>query len=362
MDSVTQLTLGAAVGEAVLGRQVGKKAPLWGAALGTLPDLDVLANPFLTEMQALAWHRSFTHSIVFVVLMAPLLGALLRRFHADDDVPWMHWAGLVAACLGTHVALDVLTTYGTQVFWPFSNHPLIVGSIFIIDPLYTVPLATGLLVGLRWEATARSRRWANGIGLAVSTAYLVVTLGNKLWVEHVFEQSAAAQGIQASQIFTKPSAFNNVLWTGVAEAPDGFYVGLYSLLDDDTRIRFRHVSKNHDLLGSAASSEAVQRLQWFSRGYYTVSEGPDGTLRVHDLRFPRSDLGLTDSGQYVFTFRLLTDASGHVTGFRQTRPSVRASSDLLRKLVRRIKGCDVEPAPRADVPSANEPGAMHRAR
>jgi inner membrane protein len=234
--------------------------------------------------------------------------------------------------------LDVLTTYGTQVFWPFSNYPLIVGSVFIIDPLYTVPLASGLLVGLRWSHTARTRRLANGIGLALSTAYLVFTLGNKLWVKHVFTSAVASQGIEAAQVFTKPSAFNNILWTGVAEAPDGFYVGLYSLLDDDTQIHFRYVPKNHDLLGDAAGSKAVARLRWFSRGYYAVSRGPEGHLRVHDLRFPRSDLGLTDSGEYVFTFRLLRGPDGRVTGFAQTRPSVNASGTLLRRFVERIKG------------------------
>ena len=353
MDSVTQLTLGAAVGEAVLGHRVGKKAPLWGAVLGTLPDLDVIANPFLTEMQALAWHRSMTHSILFVVAMAPLLGWAIRRVHRDDDVPWTRWALLVGACLGTHVALDVLTTYGTQVFWPFSTYPLIVGSVFIIDPLYTVPLATGLLVSLRWRPGARKRRLANTLGLAVSTAYLVLTLGNKLWVEHVFQTAVAAQGVDAEQVFTKPSAFNNILWTGVAEAPDGFYVGLYSLLDDDTRIDFRYVPKNHDLLGPAANSKAMERLRWFSRGYYAVSRGTDGTLRVHDLRFPRSDLGLTDSGTYVFTFRLHETPDGRITGFTQTRPDVNATGDLIRRFVERIKGNEaLATAPRVDASGA----------
>ena len=338
MDSVTQLTLGAAVGEAVLGRRVGNKAPLWGALLGTLPDLDVIANPFLTEMQALAWHRSMTHSLLFVVVMAPLLGWGLRRLHAADEVPWARWAAMVAACLGTHVALDVLTTYGTQVFWPFSDYPLIVGSVFIIDPLYTLPLATGLLVGLRRAPTARRRRIANAIGLALSTMYLVFTLGNKLWVEHVFETAVSEQGLPAERVFTKPSAFNNILWSGVAEAPNGFYVGLYSLLDDDTNIRFRYVPKKHNLLGRAERSEAMERLRWFSRGYYAVRQGPDGQLRVHDLRFPRSDLGLTDQGKYVFTFRLLRNTQGGVTGFTQTRPDMRAGPEVLQRFVKRLRG------------------------
>ena len=45
MDTITQMALGAAVGEAVLGRKMGGRAMLWGAALGTLPDLDIIINP-----------------------------------------------------------------------------------------------------------------------------------------------------------------------------------------------------------------------------------------------------------------------------------------------------------------------------
>ena len=44
MDSITQAALGAAVGEGVLGRRIGNRAPIWGAVLGTLPDLDVVFN------------------------------------------------------------------------------------------------------------------------------------------------------------------------------------------------------------------------------------------------------------------------------------------------------------------------------
>jgi inner membrane protein len=344
MDSLTQLTLGAAVGEATLGRQVGRKATLWGAALGTLPDLDVLANPFLTEVQALAFHRSLTHSILFVVVMTPLLGLLLRRLHPDDldgdAVPWTHWAGLVFGCLATHVLLDCLTTYGTQVFWPVSDYPVIFGTIFIIDPLYTVPLAGGLLTALWWNPTDRTRRIANGVGLAVSTLYLVLTIGNKLWVEAVFENSLRAQGLPHQEVFTKATAFNNVLWSGVAKGEDGFYVGFYSLLDDDTRVDVRFVPHNHELLKEAGAwdSEPVRELRRFSKGYFTVSRAPDGQLSVHDLRFGRSDLGLTRSGRYIFTFRLTRGPDGRVTGFTRPDPQVEARRELLRRFVRRIGG------------------------
>lgn len=337
MDSLTQLTLGAAVGEATLGHKVGKKAPLWGAFLGTLPDLDVLANPFLSEMGALAFHRSLTHSLLFMVVMAPLLGWTLSRVHAQDSLSARDWGWMVLAVLATHVGLDCLTTYGTQIFYPFSRYPVILGTVFIIDPLYTVPLGGGLLAGLMYAPTDRRRRIANYIGLGLSSAYLMLTGINKLYMEHTFAQALKAQDLPHEQVYTKPTAMNNVLWAGIAEDSTAFWIGYYSLFDDDTQIDFRRVPKNHDLLGAARSSPAMDRLRWFSRGYFTVSRH-DGRLFVHDLRFGRSDLGLTDSGQYLFTFELKQNASGRYTGFSQADPQIKVERALLRRFWARLLG------------------------
>jgi inner membrane protein len=337
MDSLTQITLGAAVGEAVAGRQAGKKAPLWGAFLGTLPDLDVLANPFLTEAQSLLWHRGPSHSLLLAALLTPLLAWGLSRWH-DDGPAWGRWAALVGAVLFTHIGLDCLTTYGTQIFWPFSRTPVIVGTVFIIDPLYTVPLALGLLLGLRRAPAARYRRWANYAGLAVSSAYLLFTITNKVHVESVFTSALAQQGHPSERVFTKPTAFNNLLWMAIAEDEDGFHVGYYSLLDPDDAVDFRYVPKRHDLLGDAADNRFVERLRWFSRGYFIVRRSSDGTLTVQDLRFGRSDLGLTRDGKYIFTFVLEQDGHGAISGFRQERPDVQLRWPLVRRFVARIGG------------------------
>lgn len=336
MDSLTQITLGAAVGEAVAGREARAKAPLWGAFFGTLPDLDVLANPFLTEVQALAFHRGPSHSLLFALLLAPLAGIALSRLHAGAS--FKRWAFLVGAVLLTHIGLDCLTTYGTQVFWPFSRTPVILGTIFIIDPLYTVPLAAGLLASFWWAPSARARRLANYAGLAISSAYLLLTVGNKLYVNSVFDAALQAKNLPTERVFTKPTAFNNLLWVGIAENEHGFHVGQYSLLDDDREISFRYVPKQHHLLGDAADSPVLERLQWFSRGYYTVRRTSDGTLTVQDLRFGRNDLGLTQNGKYIFTFRLIRDNDDRVTGFRRDRPNVDLNGPLLRRFVNRIRG------------------------
>ena len=85
MDSLTQITLGAAVGELTLGKKVGNRAMLWGAVAGTIPDLDVLAGFFMrdvfkimNELQSLMFHRGPSHSLLFAVLISFPLALLYQ--------------------------------------------------------------------------------------------------------------------------------------------------------------------------------------------------------------------------------------------------------------------------------------------
>ncbi len=57
MDSITQIALGAAVSEAVMQNKVGRKAALWGAICGTIPDLDVLI-PMGNAVKDFTYHKS----------------------------------------------------------------------------------------------------------------------------------------------------------------------------------------------------------------------------------------------------------------------------------------------------------------
>lgn len=81
MDSLTQVVLGAAVGEATLGKKIGNRAIVWGGIAGTIPDLDVLGNAFMTPIEALAFHRGITHALVFFVIAAPIFAWLTHQFY-----------------------------------------------------------------------------------------------------------------------------------------------------------------------------------------------------------------------------------------------------------------------------------------
>ena len=170
MDSLTQIALGSAVGVAVMGRRTAVwKAALWGAVAGTLPDLDAFidhGDPILNMTR----HRAESHALFFLTLAAPLLAWIVSRLNGEAALFKRWWLALWLVLI-THPLLDAMTVYGTQLLQPFTDHPYGVGSIFIIDPAYTVPLIVGVVAALRLNNAARGLRW-NALGLVLSTAYL----------------------------------------------------------------------------------------------------------------------------------------------------------------------------------------------
>lgn len=147
MDSVTQLVFGAACGEAVLGKKVGRKALVWGAVLGTLPDLDVFI-PLGGPVNDFVYHRGFSHSLILLALLSPMIAWLVSMIHPDAKRYYSRWVLLTFLVLEASVLLDLLTIYGTQIFWPFDTTPRAIPVLFTIDPLFTLPVLSGVLAAL----------------------------------------------------------------------------------------------------------------------------------------------------------------------------------------------------------------------
>ncbi|MEZ4829816.1 MAG: metal-dependent hydrolase [Bacteroidia bacterium] len=323
MDSVTQVVLGAAVGEAVLGKKVGNRAPLWGAVCGTIPDLDVAANFFMDELGALISHRGITHSIVFSVAMAPVMGFLIYRIYKGKWGTQNEWARLAFWSLVTHPILDCFTTWGTQLFYPFSDYRVAFNNIFVVDPVYTVPFMIFLIVAMTLRRDSRWRRIWNTTGLIISSFYMVLTVANKLEADTVFTNALHIQGKSVTRLSTYPTPFNNLLWYCVAEEPLGFDIGYYSLLGDPQRISFIYIPKNHQLIKGEEENYVIDKLKWVSNGYFSLETRGD-TLLWHDLRF-----GLLNSWeksadpQYIFTFEVYKE-DGQYAGIHQQTPPISA--------------------------------------
>ena len=294
MDSLSQLALGAAVGVAVMGRRTAVwKSAAWGAVLGTLPDLDVVIDHG-DALLNMVLHRAETHALFWLTLLAPLMGAAIARL----DGEWAHWRRWWLAAwlvLITHPLLDTMTVYGTQLALPFSNHPFGVGSIFIIDPFYTLPLLAGVLLawGLARQRPVGALR-ANAWGLALSTAYLAWSVAAQQHVTSLAQASLARQGIQAQALLVTPTAFNTVLWRVVATTPTQYHEGFYSLLDEGTEPQWDVFDRGPSLLAAYAHDPAFQRLNTFAKGLVAMR---DVAGRAH-----LSDLRMGQTPTFSFTF------------------------------------------------------------
>jgi inner membrane protein len=320
VDSVTQVALGAAVGVAAMGRRVPvRRAALWGGVCGTLPDLDVLFG-FGDPIADMTFHRADSHALFWLTLVAPGSAWAIARVHREPGL-FRAWWFAVWAVLVTHALLDAMTVYGTQLLRPFSDHPFGVGSIFIIDPLYTLPLIAGTVAAMRVRG-ARGLRW-NTIGLAASTAYLAWGIVAQAHVRGVAHEALAAQGIAAERVLVTPTPFNTVLWRVVAMTPDGYHEGFRSLLDRGPAMHFDRFDRGATLRPAVAGLWGADRIAWFSRGFFALSK--------HGERVAITDLRMGQEPNYTFSFAI-AERSGD--GWTPLRPSVPAGGrgDLRRGL------------------------------
>jgi inner membrane protein len=306
MDSLTQIVLGAAVGEVALGKKVGNKAALWGAIAGTIPDLDVLSKQFVDIVTATAWHRGFSHSLVFSMALAPFLGALVWRLYSKKEATWQQWSWLFFWCLFTHPLLDAFTTWGTQLFWPFDIR-LAFQSVFVIDPLYTLPFLLFLIAALRLKRNEAKRKNYIFWGLALSTTYLVLGLVLKGISYHRFEKALVHQGINYEAMDNRPSPLNTILWMANIETEKAFLLSEYSFFDSQP-ITFRSIPKNHHFLDSLAQNEKVKQLIDITEGWYALSKKND-TLYFNDLRFGLLSMEAQEK-QFAFSYELTSSPIG----------------------------------------------------
>ncbi|QXH33617.1 metal-dependent hydrolase [Pseudomonas muyukensis] len=301
MDSLTQAVLGAALQGTVLGRVQGRRALLYGAALGTLPDLDVLIR-YADPVSQMTYHRGFSHSLFVLSGLALLLAWLVAWVGRHKGYAWPRLFLAFWLVLVTHPLLDAFTVYGTQLFWPLQPTPQSWAAVFIIDPLYTLPLLAAVLYagcrGLRGRAVALL-----SLALAFSTAYLGFGLAGRILVEQRFEQALQAQGVAASEVRAVPIAFNSLVWRLLAKTPDGHYYEGVSSLFDRTPAEHLRLPRNLQAGEVLADAPLLQRLRWFTGDWLRYDVIGDA-LVVSDLR-----MGLP--GNYSFRFEMARrDAAG----------------------------------------------------
>ncbi len=345
MDSLSHLALGAGIGVAVMGRRTAVwKAALWGAVCGTLPDLDALIDHG-DPVRDMTFHRAESHSLLYLTVVSPAIAAAVAKLHGEMDRFARWWLALWLA-LFTHPLLDNMTIYGTQLLQPFTDHPYWIGSVFIIDPLYTLPLLIGLLGTALARGTGRWR-W-NTAGVLVSTLYLGWSMFAQQHVRGIAARAVLAEALDVERMLVTPTPFNTVLWRVLAMDTDGrgYHEAFYSLADGERLPRFDRFERDPALHAALASDWAVARLTWFSHGFYRMRE-VDGRALIADLRMGQEP-------SYPFEFAVAVRGSPwHAITPRAvgSRGDARAG---LAWLWRRLHGEDLPPPRQAVVDRTTE--------
>ncbi|MDJ0910741.1 MAG: metal-dependent hydrolase [Woeseiaceae bacterium] len=310
MDSLTQAVLGASIGGAIAPKGSRRKALLVGAALGTLPDLDVFID-FGGAVENFTFHRGFSHSLFVLTPLSVLLWLVLRRWWAPVREAPYRWLALISLVLVTHPLLDAHTAYGTQLFWPLDVHPTMWATLFIIDPLYTLPLLVGVIFMAVRPLTAASGTVLRS-ALAISVAYIAWSWAAHGIVKGNVEDALADMGLDDAPIFLTPTPFNTLLWRVVVMTDDGYLEGFDSLVIDEGGIDFVAYSSDMQSLDDASDVWAVAQLRWFSHDFLRA--------RVIDDRLVLADLRMGTEPTYVFT---------HVVAVRENPRWAPVTTELL---------------------------------
>ncbi|MEX6502201.1 metal-dependent hydrolase [Pseudomonas zhanjiangensis] len=333
MDSITQAALGATLQGAMLGRWQGRKALLYGALLGTLPDLDVVID-YGDAVAQMTYHRGFSHSLFVLFGVAVVLTWLTRRFRPHPGYTTQRLFATLALVLLTHPLLDSFTSYGTQLFWPLTPVPTALSSVFIIDPLYTLPLLIAVLLGLVFGLHDRTARLPH-LALALSTLYLASTLAGKAMAERRVEAQLAEQGIQAQALFSTPTPFNSLLWRVIVLDGDYYHEALAGWFDTQPP-KLSRLPRGTALAQVLAGSPAHQRLAWFTNGVLRY-DLIDEHLVVTDLR-----LGMTGTHPFRFDFAVRRDGAWQLNQQVDRWPLERVELQRLQLLWQRIWHPQVE--------------------
>ncbi len=284
MDSITQASLGAAVGYLCWNKEIGAKALVAGAVIGTIPDLDILAYPVLDQVQRLYWHRGESHSIFFVLLGGLATGFLVQRYCFRKKINLQKTFLGVLLIYATHILIDLFTIYGTQLLAPVSRTGFGYGNFFIIDPLFTLALVVGITGAAVLKADWGKR--FNIAGLAIASLYTIWSFFIQSVAEAKFSNIRATLEVEITRQMTTAAPFTTFLWRHLAETPDGFLIAYWSVFDAPEKdIELHYIPKQANVIEPVKDSRTFLAVEWFSKGWWCVINSDEHTAKVVDLRF-----------------------------------------------------------------------------
>nr|WP_317631871.1 metal-dependent hydrolase [uncultured Flavobacterium sp.] len=331
MDSLTQIVVGIATAEAVLGKQLKNKSFIYGAIIGTLPDLDIWFGKLFDPLTAISIHRGLSHSIIFYLFLSVFLGSLIFKIE-KRKIKLFHATQATFLILFTHSIIDAFTTWGTQIFWPLP-YKVALKSIFVIDIFYTIPWIICLYFVFKNQDFINRKKWLIR-GFYITTAYLILGLGIKTYVVNKFEKALSSQNIEYTEIIVKPTFSNIILWNANVMTKDSFLLADYSLFDSKPII-FDSYLQNENLGNSYKNHPEFKQLIDISEGWYTLEKSNNGII-FNDLRFGllKKEKNIT---KFTFSYEL-SKTDINTLEIKEIKKENKDGKKFLAKILKRIKG------------------------
>ena len=267
MDPISQGTVGAAFAQSSANKSNIVKIGFIGFLAGLAPDLDVLIRSETDPILFLEYHRQFSHSLFFIPFGSLIVALFIFPFVKGSMTLKTVY---IASFLGyaTHGLLDACTSYGTLLFWPFSNERVTWNNISIVDPLFTTPIL--ILIGI---AIKTKKKLFSFFAIGWIISYLLLGIIQYDRTLSAAFQLAQSRGHNAERITLKPSFGNIILWKSIYQHEDTFYVDAIRTvqsttwcLGDSIRI-FDYQSHLPNLDRDSQQSKDIERFRWFSQNY-----------------------------------------------------------------------------------------------
>lgn len=323
MDPVTHLAAGALC-ERLSTRffQAGARIMLPFCLIAALlPDMDSFVGSGPEDY--LLIHRGLTHSLVGIPVQAALLAGLFKLFFRWMEFGRLFLLGL--AVIALQVWLDLVTSFGTQLLLPFSDARLDLGSVFIIDPFFTLVLLVGLVLG--W--VGRSRAWIFGAaGVFWIVAYPLTNFTVRMNLEERYAQLLASRNETFQAVHFEPDAFTPLYWKVIVDKGDAWRVTTIKLFSGEKFPVRTFPKADRKLLHKLGEEASLFRTwEWFSLYPYQIPWQEDGlddatAVQFSDLRFFSTHPVMQErfsTDQPVFTLVAVLDTEGNLLEWRYLR-------------------------------------------
>jgi inner membrane protein len=282
MDPISQGTVGAAFAQSSANKNNIVKISVIGFLAGLAPDLDVLIKSSTDPILSLEYHRQFTHSLIFVPFGALIVAVFLYPlFRKSISLKTFYLASFLG--YATHGLLDACTSYGTLLFWPFSNQRVTWNTISIVDPLFTVPVL--ILIG---TAIKTRKRLFSYFAIAWIAFYLSLGFVQYDRAFKAANELALLRGHNPERLTLKPAFGNLILWKSIYQHQEKFYVDAIRTIRSSTwclgesvRI-FDYQRHLPNLNKESQQKKDIERFRWFSQDYLGFDEEKN---LVTDVRY-----------------------------------------------------------------------------